>query len=163
MVAGDVSGSQMYLWRKLAVCAQPNIARFDCAGAGWALRPVHAPNTSLSAHTFCCSSCCSGFDFLQELQVSPTLYTCSIFQKFPDRPLCVPAATLTIRPGFVGSLLVLLLLCRACDLISRLLNAQSAPSYWVVLLQGEMSGCISPCYLCCLRIVKISVLLWASD
>ena len=48
---------------------------FACAGAGWVLRLVRAPNTSLSTHTFCCSP---GFDF-QELQVSSTVCTCSIF------------------------------------------------------------------------------------
>ena len=35
---------------------------------------VHASNTSLSAHTFCCSPCCSGLD-CQELQVLSTLST----------------------------------------------------------------------------------------
>ena len=120
---------------------KPQQGRFACTGAGWAFRPVHTPNTSLSTHTFCCSSCCSGFDFLPELQVSSTMCTCSIFGISP------PA-----RPGVAR--------CGLGFLRAVFSAHQDA-------LRGGTSARrdvwrISPCYLCCLRIVKISALLWAS-
>ena len=120
---------------------KPQQGRFACTGAGWVLRPVHTTNTSLSTRTFCCSSCCSGFDFLPELQVSSTMCTCSIFGISP------PAALEWRRCGL--------------GFLRAVFSAHQDALTGGTSARGDV-WCTSPCYLCCLCIVKISVLLWAS-
>ena len=71
----------------------------SCTGLGLlvlgrvgAFRPVHASNTSLSTHTICCTSCCSGFEIASG---TAGVVNCGFLQplKIPARPPWIEASS----------------------------------------------------------------------